>query len=382
MTVLSKRRRAVDPRFAEWVARPRGRAGLGAALKCLAGVRGLQNRLSFDLVQLVCERAVELFGTRGLLAEVPVDATLVCVSDCGRWLAAAAAEELSLFCARTGRRVRRLHDVEDAHSLCDLRTVVFTPDGQWLLASYEEELHLWETETGRCVCAAEDGHVGSICSVAVVQERHTQALHVRSVDVLGVVATWVAPASSQRRLHLQSTKPSRLGPGPAWTVPSVHDFDSCVLEPRARRIARVENNGTVMHVQALGVPWGNGLRLQHSSRGEMFVACFDPSGRFLATGGGQTLRMWELSSRPALRAQWCLPECASVTCFGFSHRGRKLAVGCCDGCVRVYVVGTRECWGEVAVHVHARVANVAWAADDESLAVAAAGRVGLWSVPL
>jgi WD40 repeat protein len=107
---------------------------------------------------------------------------------------------------------------------------------------------------------------------------------------------------------------------------------------------------------------------------------WDANSRFLATGGGEIITVWDVSGRGPAGAKPLQLEghADRITWLSFQSRGHLLASGGMDGCVFIWDLakGTRR---RLELMPSSAVAAMAWAPDDAGLAVGAAdGSVRVW----
>ncbi|MCE2397218.1 WD40 repeat domain-containing protein, partial [Candidatus Poribacteria bacterium] len=111
---------------------------------------------------------------------------------------------------------------------------------------------------------------------------------------------------------------------------------------------------------------------------------WDATSRYLATGGGQEVVVWDCSGRgPASTSPIMLSghqDFLSVVCF--QHRGKLLASGGADGLV--YVWQLRGSSRSLAVHevaLTAGVTSLVWSPNDQHIAVGdESGGVSVFSI--
>jgi WD40 repeat protein len=108
---------------------------------------------------------------------------------------------------------------------------------------------------------------------------------------------------------------------------------------------------------------------------------WDPTGRYLATGGGAVPCVWDFSGAGPENTTPIQLEAHkdNVTCLAYQQRGVLLASAGDDGLVALWQPGKQQ--GALALAKHAApVSQLAWAADDQHLAVGTAeGGVQLYA---
>jgi WD40 repeat protein len=100
---------------------------------------------------------------------------------------------------------------------------------------------------------------------------------------------------------------------------------------------------------------------------------WDPTGRYLATGGGAVPCIWDFSGAGPENTTPLQLEAHkdNVTCLAYQQRGALLASAGEDGLVALWQPGKQQ--GALALARHAAaVSQLAWAADDQQLAVGTA----------
>ena len=111
---------------------------------------------------------------------------------------------------------------------------------------------------------------------------------------------------------------------------------------------------------------------------------WDATSRYLATGGGQEVSVWDCSGRgPAGTKPITLSGHQDfLSVVRFQHRGELLASSGADG--RVYVWQLRGSLRSLAVHeaaLTAGVTSLVWAPNDQYIAVGdESGRVSVFSI--
>jgi WD40 repeat protein len=104
------------------------------------------------------------------------------------------------------------------------------------------------------------------------------------------------------------------------------------------------------------------IRFRHAGRGRTFSAAFAPDGKVLATGGGRTLRFWDMSTGKLLRET---REYYPIGLLLFSPDGKLLAVERVDG-IRLLDPGTTK----LLRHVETKGWVLAFSPDSKLLATA------------
>ncbi len=97
---------------------------------------------------------------------------------------------------------------------------------------------------------------------------------------------------------------------------------------------------------------------------------WDPTSRYLATGGGSVVTVWDCSGKgPEGRqpSQLDVHE-GQIVALAFQHRGMYLASACSDGLVAIWAVGRSK--SPVAkLRFDAAISQLSWSPDDKLLAV-------------
>ncbi len=96
---------------------------------------------------------------------------------------------------------------------------------------------------------------------------------------------------------------------------------------------------------------------------------WDATSRYLATGGGADVTVWDCIKSPAGSTPISLKAHeAFLTDLAFQHRGPLLASGAQDGRVMLWQPG-KDRKGHAGIGINSPVAKIAWAPDDRTLAV-------------
>jgi WD40 repeat protein len=97
---------------------------------------------------------------------------------------------------------------------------------------------------------------------------------------------------------------------------------------------------------------------------------WDHTSRFLATGGGAVVTVWDCSGKgpEGTRPLQLDLHTEQLTGLAFQHRGPLLASGCAEGLVAIWNVG-RSRRPMATFRVSGGVSQIAWSPDDRTLAV-------------
>lgn len=147
---------------------------------------------------------------------------------------------------------------------------------------------------------------------------------------------------------------------------------SLAWSPNGRHVAAGSQENTVTYWK---LPFRDKEPLHMSGYASKVRAlAWDRESRFMATGGGPMLTVWDVSGPgPAGRTPLQLKgHSQRVTQMGFQHQGDTLASGSLDGSVWLWLP-TRSSGGMPAAELGSEVSVLSWSPDDRWLVVGTAG---------
>ncbi|MBO3680478.1 hypothetical protein [Streptomyces sp. NEAU-YJ-81] len=232
-------------------------------------------------------------GARRTSAVLSTRAAALAISPDGRTLATGGADQVRIWDVKT----RRSTAVTSAHFSLTSPLLAFSPDGRTLVTPDGEEkgkVLLWNTRSHR-TAATLGGRRDAVRSVALSSDGR-------------VIAT------ADHSLRLWTAK----NPRPLRTLTtSAERTYSLVFSPGGRRLASVENDGTV---RLWDVATGHAVA---TFKGHT-VAAFSPDGKTLATlSDDRTVRLWDVEThqeKGVLRG-----KTGGLSAIAYSPDGRTLA---------------------------------------------------------
>ncbi len=288
------------------------------------------------------------------------DVSAVAFSPDGTTLAAGSADRTIILWDVASHQ--RLGGVLSGHQAA-VTGLAFSPDGNTLISSSNDAtLRLWDVALQQPLIgsppAGLTGHTGAVDAVAVSPD-----------------GTMMASGGADHRVILWSMAPrSRIERPLPLRAGALHN----VVFSRAGGALATGGGNTVwlwdMARQRL-------LAALHSQAGTVYNVALSPDGHTLATGSATGhLQFWDLATRrplgPAIAA-----DTNVVNSVAFSPDGRTLATGSLDGAIRLWDVATRRPLGPPLLGHAGEVWSVAFSPDGRLLA--SSGRdhaVRLWNV--
>jgi WD40 repeat protein len=115
----------------------------------------------------------------------------------------------------------------------------------------------------------------------------------------------------------------------------------------------------------------SGLELHMSGyEGKVKCLAFDPAARWLATGGGRDVCVWDCAGAgPEGREPLQLPHEAPLCVLAFQHRGSLLASASTDGVIMLWDLADGKPRRLAVVRMPSPATRLAWSADDAKLAI-------------
>ncbi|OAM89614.1 hypothetical protein AW736_12435, partial [Termitidicoccus mucosus] len=115
----------------------------------------------------------------------------------------------------------------------------------------------------------------------------------------------------------------------------------------------------------------SGLELHMSGyEGKVKCLAFDPAARWLATGGGRDVCVWDCSGAgPEGREPLQLSHEAPLCALAFQHRRSLLASASADGVIMLWDIADGKPRRLAVVRMPSPATKLAWSADDAKLAI-------------
>ena len=280
------------------------------------------------------------------------------VSPDGRTIVSASMNKLSVWDARSGKRLRQIQ--QEAVVSC----LAFLSNGRYVVSGSACDLVLWEVDSGKRVHTLQ-GHTSPVSAVAISADR----MFVVSGSQDGTVISWDGQTGRKlrsRRCHKGAVSGIAVAADGSrittiaqdrsmwiWTTSGERQLplpDLCVaISPDGKRIVPdspwnliVINAETGQNMYQTAVPGSAAMihKVNFSPGGDKIAACVNNHS------GYHLLRLWNAENGEEIRAM--AGHSARVTCLAFFDDGNRIASGSDDGTVRIW---DSNC-GEDIRHLH------------------------------
>lgn len=278
----------------------------------------------------------------------------VAFSPDGRMIASGGDDKkVKLWDAGTGRILRELIGHKGG-----VRDVAFSPDGRWLASSggamdgTDITVRIWDVATGRTLRVLEGGQLNFISHISISPDGKSLA-----TATSDTVKLWEVASGRLLRTVDGAYEDAVFSPDGRWLASNggeevaIWDAATGHLERTfggnigSSRLVALSDDGRWLASDGFGgriVLWelGTGrapVELKGLPAEALYELAFTPDGRRLASKGGDTFRLWDLSTRRELyslrRERDTLK--GNINHFAFSPDGRSLATGEIDGTIKL-----------------------------------------------